>query len=219
MTYNWRERWEKNEIGFHQSTGNPLLKEFWPTLKLRPKARVFVPLCGKSFDLLWLAEQGFQVVGVELSEIACQAFFQENHLRMSVEESASFKRYYNDQIQIFCGDFFALSPAMLSTIDAVYDRAALVALPDDLRRQYVQHLKTLLTKSSQILLITYDTPNQVQGPPYSVSQAEIEKRFAPEFDIQLLQRKVKTDLPQHLYQKGYSDTETFEGVYRLVQVS
>ncbi len=215
MPYNWLEHWDKNDIGFHQSASNPFLKAFWPTLNLKPKARVLVPLCGKSLDLLWLADQGFQVIGIELSELACQAFFHENKLEVAVEAVGPFKRYYNEQIQIFCGDFFAMTPTLLSSIDAVYDRAALVALPEDLRWRYAQHLKTLLMPNSQILLITFDANNAVQGPPYVVSQLEVEKLFAPQYHIHLLQRVVKLDLPQHLCQKGYSNSQTFETVYRL----
>ncbi|MCS6947388.1 MAG: methyltransferase domain-containing protein, partial [Steroidobacteraceae bacterium] len=130
----WLERWQKHEIGFHQSAPHPALARFWSRLALRPGARVFVPLAGKSLDMLWLAQAGFQVVGIELSPIAVAQF--------AAEHAPEARR----NVELRCGDFFALTRAALGPVDAVFDRAALVALPAAQRRDYVAQM-TWLTGS------------------------------------------------------------------------
>lgn len=218
MEYNWLDLWERNQIDFHQKEGNSFLKKYWSALNLKPGADVFVPLCGKTPDLLWLAQQGYQVTGVELAEMACEAFFEENKLAYQVERLGSLKRYFNSQIQIFAGDFFALTKKELSHVDAVYDRAALIALPEELRKRYVRHLIRLMPAKSQILLIVYEANNTVQGPPYSVSQKEVQTLFAAQFNIIELER-TKANFPQHLCKKGYVSGQTFNAVYHLQKES
>lgn len=217
MTYNWLEHWEQGNIAFHQSTVNPLLEKYWSELDIKNTSCVLVPLCGKTLDLLWLANQGHHVIGVELSEIACEHFFIENSLSYDIQQCGELRRYYHLQdkkIELYCGDFFALSSAFLPAISAVYDRAALIALPDKLRKKYTQHLSQLITKNSQALLIVFDSSNIIQGPPYSVSVEEIKELFGSCFKIQELTREHKTDFPKHLYKKGYRDAD--EVVYHLI---
>lgn len=161
--YHWLQSWERGEIAFHLPKTNPLLEKYWPELKIATRSNVFVPLCGKTMDMLWLASQGYHVIGVELSAIACETFFNENHLAFSKSINGHFTCYYNDQIKLYCGDFFELSSEMLPEINAVYDRAALIALPYDLRTRYVNHLIQLMSTGSQILLLVYDTSDEVQG--------------------------------------------------------
>ena len=126
----WHQRWTEGRTGWHREEFNPHLEAHWPRLNVPPQARVFVPLCGKSRDLLWLAGEGHRVVGVELSEIAARAFFAEAGLSPQVTElGGGFTRYAVDEIEILCGDFFGLTPERLGGIEAVYDRASLIALP------------------------------------------------------------------------------------------
>lgn len=120
----WLERWQRNEIGFHQDAPHAALARHWPALELPQASRVFVPLAGKSRDLLWLAERGHEVVGIELSELAVQQFRQ---------ELAAAPQPWHRRIDLRCGDFFALDAAALGPIDAIFDRAALVALPAAMR--------------------------------------------------------------------------------------
>lgn len=149
----WIERWQENDIGFHQLEINPYLQTRWQQLSLIPNSQVFVPLCGKSKDLLWLVENGYQVLGVELSPLAVEDFFQENNLTPIIKKQAGFKSYSIDNLEILCGDFFSLTIEHMQTISAVFDRAALVALPPELREQYSQHLIKVLPAKTQILLI------------------------------------------------------------------
>lgn len=136
----WLERWKKNEIGFHRSEINPYLVTYFRELNLRPGDHIFVPLCGKSLDMLWLLQQGYKVTGVELSTIACQNFFTENNLTYKLHKVDNFQQYFhNDQLQILCGDFFDLEPEKLM-VNAIYDRAALIALPPSLRERYAKKL-------------------------------------------------------------------------------
>ena len=175
----WLERWQQNQIGFHQGRVNPYLQQFWPQLGIAPASRVFVPLCGKSSDMLWLRAQGHEVVGVELSELAIRAFFEENGLTVEVRGEDGFLIFEGDGIRLYCGDFFHLAPNHVAGVSAVFDRAALIALPPELRSDYVAHLHELLAPDTQALLVTFEYPQtQMQGPPFSVEEAEVRILYA-----------------------------------------
>lgn len=163
----WHHRWQENRIGFHQNQINFHLERFWPQLNVPSGERVFVPLCGKSLDMLWLASQGYRVFGVELSPIAVSDFFRENGLTPKVEKSGAFERYRYGEIEILCGDFFNLETSHLKDVRGVYDRASLIALPSEMRFEYAGHLRRILPGRPPILLITLDYPKEArQGPPF-----------------------------------------------------
>jgi thiopurine S-methyltransferase len=150
----WLQFWRDQRSDFHQQTNNPLLTRFWPSLELAPDSHVFVPLCGKSLDMIWLAGQGYNVIGVELSPVAVRAFFHENGLRPSKRRMGEFTLWQHGRISILCGDYFALQASDLGPVDTVYDRAALTALPEDIRVPYVAQLGRLAPASASILLLT-----------------------------------------------------------------
>jgi thiopurine S-methyltransferase len=181
----WLERWEKKEIGFHQNEVNPHLLKYWQEVNSTEAGEVFVPLCGKTLDMVWLRELGHSVFGVELSDIAVREFFHENGYadRLLTDES----HFIADNIRIRCGDFFELTQEDLKQVKAVYDRASLVALPPAMRDQYVQHLIHILPGGTEILLVTFDYPQeQMSGPPFAVSAEDVERLFAPHAEIRLL---------------------------------
>jgi len=170
----WLERWERKEIGFHQDEINSHLRQYWQELCLSSGSEVFVPLCGKSRDLLWLREQGHTVLGVELSALAVQAFFDENGYTPHHVTGNKFDQCEAHGIRILCGDFFDLCKDDLAEASAVYDRASLVALPPEMRERYVRHQLDILPPATQILLITFNYPQpEMPGPPFAVSAAEI----------------------------------------------
>ena len=180
----WHSRWQNNELGFQLEKPHALLKQCLPEM-LPGKKRGLVPLCGKSPDLAYLA-QFLPVVGAELSEIACKDFFLEHQLPHQVAQSAPFRHYYSDKISIWQGDFFQLCNTHLLGCDLVYDRAALIALPRQMRQRYVAKLKSLLAPMAEILLISVEYPqHEKAGPPFSVDYAEV-KRLFPEDKIVLL---------------------------------
>jgi thiopurine S-methyltransferase len=188
----WLERWERQETGFHQDDFNPYLRQYWQELRLARDSGVFVPLCGKSRDMLWLRDQGHRVLGVELSAIAVQSFFRENGytpLQVSRHQVADgrFEQCEADGIRILCGDFFDLGKADMEKVAAVYDRASLIALPPEMRERYVRHLVSILPPATQILLVTleYHQP-EMQGPPFSVSASEVEAFYREHAEVRLL---------------------------------
>jgi thiopurine S-methyltransferase len=171
MNDEWLARWEKGQTGWHEAGGNTALRKFWPRLKAG--SRVLVPLCGKSPDLLWLAQQGYEVTGVELSEIAVRAFFAEAGIAYDIETTGGFIWFkgLEYQLTIVCGDYFQFTD---QPYDALYDRAALVALPPELRPEYIKHTKSLLKADARQMLITleYDQ-SKADGPPFSVLPDEV----------------------------------------------
>ena len=183
----WLERWERKETGFHQDDFNPYLREYWKHLHLAEGSAVFVPLCGKSLDMLWLRDQGHPVLGVELSAIAVQAFFSENGFNPQHETSGNFDLCEAGGIRILCGDFFDLGKNDLQNVAAVYDRASLIALPPEMRERYVRHLAGILPPETQILLVTVDYPQaEMQGPPFSVSKDEVDALYREHAEVSVL---------------------------------
>lgn len=183
----WLERWNRDEIGFHQDSCNPYLLRFWPLLQLASCSQVFVPLCGKTRDMVWLRKQGHSVLGVELSERAITAFYKENDLTPSHARGEKLTCFAADNINILFGDFFDLDKKDLMNVHAVYDRASLVALPPEARLRYSQHMLNVLPPATKIMLISFDYPqSEMQGPPYAVSHDEIKSLYQPHAEIQLL---------------------------------
>lgn len=186
----WHQRWAENKIGFHQSEPTPLLLKHWPALAVPQGARVFVPLAGKSLDMVWLASQGHRVFGVELSRTAVEQFFAEHELQPEVEESRYGRHYRAGPIEIVCGDAFALDTEILGDCEAVFDRAALIALPPDLRKRYADELYARLHGGCRGLLITLEYPqHEKDGPPFSVSEGEVHALYARDWRITLAERR------------------------------
>ena len=181
----WHERWEQDQIGFHQQEINNYLTSHWEELGLSDGAPVFVPMCGKSLDLWWLREQGHPVFGIELSRKAVEAFFHENEIDPSVNETERFIEYSIEQLTLFAGDYFELRQEDLGQIQAVYDRASLIALPEPMRADYVLHLAGLLTRGAHVLLITMQYPEgTLEGPPFSVEEEEVQRLYQRYFSIE-----------------------------------
>lgn len=183
----WHERWAIDQIGFNQSHVNAYLVRLWPELGVKQGEKVFVPLCGKTIDMRWLTHQGFRVVGAELSEKAVAAYFSENGLTLRIEERGAFKVYCHNDCEIWCGDFFALKAEDIGICTAFYDRAALIALPPELRWRYVEQLNRLMAEDSRGLLITLDyDQSQIDGPPFSVDEDEVQQLLSPEWRVKMV---------------------------------
>lgn len=208
----WQARWARGEIGFHLPEVNPCLQRHWPALALPGQARVLLPLCGKSLDIAWLASQGHRVAGVELAQKAVEAFFHEHALQPQISQEGAFLVYRAGVVEIYCGDFFALTAQQLGDCQAFYDRAALIALPDEMRVRYAAHLSAVLPAASQGLLVTLDYEQaQMQGPPFAVSDGEVQQLFAGEWRVEALE--CGDALDEKFRQRGLQRLD--ERVYRL----
>ena len=191
----WQKRWQDKRIGFNQSEVNPLLVRYFSHLNVPANSRVFVPLSGKSIDMIWLAAQGYDVVGVELVEIAVQAFFAEQNIQPNVHQLAdnpAIKCYqgqlFGQEVEIWVADIFALSAEDIGSIDAVYDKAALIALPSDMRLKYSEQVRKLGGNVSNkiapqlLLTLNYDQSKK-DGPPFSISSEQIQHYYGAHYHI------------------------------------
>jgi len=175
----WLDRWKKGTTGWHRSDINPQLIENINQLSEARTQTIFVPLCGASLDMKYLINQGFHVVGVELSSLAIDRFFNENKIDYKVSKVESFDIYQGKNIEIYCGDFFKLKKEYFYDVSCVYDRAALIALNPELQKKYVRHLKEILPNNSKILLLTMFYPqNEMEAPPFSVGDNNVEELFS-----------------------------------------
>jgi thiopurine S-methyltransferase len=210
----WHKRWASNQIGFHLPEVNPHLQRFWPQLGLEDGARVLVPLCGKSLDLLWLAREGHEVLGVELSEKAIEDFFNEHQLDPDVSEQGPFQVYRAGSIELWCGDFFELTAGDVADCSALYDRAALIALPPKMREQYAAHLNRILPKESLGVMITLDYDQaQMDGPPFAVLDDEVRRLFGGVWALKILEDQDVLSASGKFLEAGVTRLE--ERVYRV----
>ncbi|WP_244534618.1 thiopurine S-methyltransferase [Hyphomicrobium sp. CS1GBMeth3] len=211
----WIERWQRGEIGFHQPEGNDLLVKHWPSLGLAPGSTVLVPLCGKSFDMVWLAAQGYRVIGVELSPLAVDDFFREQGIEADTHTEGRFVVRSAGPISIWCGDVFDLTADLLSEVAAVYDRAALVAFPRSLQGRYAAKLVEALSERVQILLISLAYPvGQIPGPPFSTPLMNVAEMFGDVYDIDVLENRDGLAQSPNLKARGVTSLEETAYVLR-----
>lgn len=220
----WLERWDNDKIAFHQQKVNPYLVYFYgskgPSVEQRNNLKVFVPLCGKSKDMLWLSQNHYSVFAIECSERAVKDFFEENALNYKHAKKDEHALYQSSdldsQIEIYQGDFFSLQPSDLEGITDIFDRASLIALPSDMREQYVRKMVALQKKGLRTLLVTltYDQPD-MQGPPFSMSEDDVIELYSEYFSVTKLCSKDIIEDEPHFKQRGLKSL--VETVYKLVR--
>lgn len=199
----WNQRWQEKQTGFHLDKVNPSLVKYWDQLNIEKNTTVFVPLCGKSLDMIWLANQGHEVVGVECSELAVQQFMAENKISYQKGEYSNFNIFRGQGISLLQGDYFSLSHELLEDVAVVYDRAALVAMPTDMRQQYVSRQLQLLPEGVKVLLITLDyNQSLMSGPPFAVSHEEVTAHYNNLFNIRVLSRVNILQMEPRFKQRG-----------------
>lgn len=210
----WLQMWVDGQIGFHQAQFSATLQKHWPTLALAPDTQVFVPLSGKSLDMVWLAQQGHRVLGVELSPIAIAQFFDERKLKAETHASRYGTHHVAGAFDLICGDVFGLDAELLAQCGAVYDRAALIALPPPLRARYAGNVYARLPVGCRGLLVTLDYPQaEMEGPPFPVPEEEVRQRFGPRWDVHLLESRDALDHEPHFRERGL--TRLTASAYRL----
>jgi len=221
----WLERWNNNQTGFHQQQVNPYLSYFYgekgPAIEQRENLKVFVPLCGKSKDLLWLSQNGYKVFAVECSERAVKDFFEENALNYKHAEKDEHALYQSSDlssiIEIYQGDFFELQSEVLDDVTDIFDRASLIALPLDMRQQYAKKMAELQKPGVRTLLVTLTfDPEEMAGPPFSVTEEEVFDLYSENFSVQKLLTKNVIDEEVGLKKRGL--TALVETVYKLVRL-
>jgi len=220
----WIERWDNNKTGFHQQQVNPYLKYFYgdkgPAVEQREKLKVFVPLSGKSKDMLWLSQNGYEVFAVECSERAVKDFFEENALNYKFAAKDQHALYQSSElpalIEILQGDFFALQSEVLDDITDIFDRASLVALPVEMRALYANKMAELQKPGVRTLLVTLTfDPEEMNGPPFSVTEEEVFDLYAEKFSIQKLLSKDVIEEETGLKNRGLTALQ--ETVYKLIR--
>lgn len=184
----WHQKWERGETGFHESETNPLLIRHFAALGVRAGDRVFLPLCGKTRDIAWLLTSGYRVVGAELSGIAIEQLFKDLGVTPRITQAGELAHYSASGVDIFVGDLFALPAEKLGPVDAIYDRAALVALPADVRERYASHLIDITDAAPQLLVTLEYDQRLLDGPPFSVDETEIRRHYIDACDVRCVER-------------------------------
>lgn len=212
----WLQRWREGRTGWHRDSVMPLLEQHWPALAVPRDTRVLVPLCGKSLDMPWLAAQGLRVLGVELAPLAIERFFAENHLQPQSRQTAYGTHYFAANIEIIHADIFKVDPSVFADCGAIYDRAAMIALPLPMRERYVGSVYDVLPADCRGLLITLEYPqHQMQGPPFSVEEDELRRWFETSWDVDLLERRNILASQPSFSEQGVTSLSTT--IYRLLR--
>jgi thiopurine S-methyltransferase len=212
----WHERWRSGQIGFHQSAIDRNLLAHWPALGLEGGSTVLVPLCGKSLDMLWLRERGYEVIGVEISSIAIEAFFAENGIEARRSVAGDTEIYEAAHLRLVRADFFSLEPEQLGPIDGFYDRAAAIAFTASQRPAYVEKLAGLVKRGAAGLLITVEYPqSEMSGPPFSLEPDEVLRLYSPHFEVQEIAREDTLEREHRMRARGVTAWQ--EVCYRLVR--
>ena len=200
----WIKRWGEGETGFHREVVNEHLLTFGKDAFGTEGCRILVPMCGKSLDMLWLEEQGHEVVGIEVAEQAVRAFFEENGRAFSERRHETCRIFESGAVTLILGDIFALPRKLPAPVQGIYDRAAYHALESPARRRrYAEILKRLLAPSGRILLLTLDyDPDEMEGPPYAVPESEIETVFGTDRPLKRLLRQDIIDQEPKLRARG-----------------
>ncbi len=199
----WHQRWTDGRIGFHRAEVHPYLRAYLARLDLCAGDRIFVPLCGKSVDIPWLARQEFEPIGVELSEQAVAALFTEHGIAAEREPGGRLSLWRGGGVAVYTGDYFDLTPSHVGALAGGWDRAALIALPPPMRARYVRHLAALMAPGARMLLVTMAYADDgIEGPPFSVRPAAVESLYTPWFTVTALERDVYGDAPGDLSAQG-----------------
>ena len=210
----WLDRWQKNNIGFHEGEVNSYLKQYIKDFNLNPGDRIFMPLCGKAHDIAWLAKQGFEVIGIELAGVAIKAFFDEFKMQYQQFESEHFILRRSGNIMLLEGDYFDLQAEDLEGCKLVFDRAALIAIDEANRNRYSQHMISITSSADEMLLVTLSYDQSVMpGPPFSLSEDEVFQHYQDIYEISLLERHEVVDEQPRWREKGLNSL--IESVYRL----
>ena len=218
----WLDRWSNGETRFHQREVNPYLGYYYgalgPSQQKRSELRVFVPLCGKSMDLLWLIQNGYETVGVECSEVAVENFFSEHQIAHSKSGVGNHVSYKSGKLEILMGDFFSLTADDIGNITDIYDRASLIALPSAMRKQYVTKITQLQRPGTRTLLITLTYPQtEMDGPPFSVTDEEVSELYGDYYRVDKLAAKNIIEDEPRFKQRGL--TSLTETAYKLTRKS
>lgn len=210
----WLQRWREGRTGWHRREPMPLLLQHWPALDVPAGSRVLVPLAGKSLDMLWLVQQDYAVLGVELSELAVQQFFSENHLSAQSQRQVDGVHYAAGDIVVIQGDIFKVAARVFESCMAVYDRAAIIAMPEEMRARYAHEVYAKLPPDCRGLMITLEYPQtEMQGPPFSVQEDEVRRLLEPQWEVALLERRDILAGQASFAEAGVSALST--AVYRL----
>ncbi len=198
----WEEKWQAQELGFHLPFVHPILKRNLAAFELPVGATVFLPLCGKTLDIGWLLEQGLRVVGVELSELAVGQLFESLGVSPDVSPWGDGRVWRHDALTVFQGDFFTLKAEDLGAVEMVYDRAALVALPAAMRERYAAHLVAVTARAPQLLITFEYDQARMDGPPFAVPAAEVERLYGGGHALDCLSRKDVIDNQPAFRERG-----------------
>ena len=204
----WHNRWQDDVIPFHKAQVNDYLERYFERLGLAHGDRVLVPLCGKSVDMAWLRDRGCAVTGVELSAIAVRDFFSEQGIAASESEDGDFLVLEGGGITLLSGDFFALGREHTANVSAVYDRAALIALPEEMRARYVDQLLSIVAPEVPMLLLTFEYPaHEIDGPPFSVNEKQVRALYEGRREVTRLESVDSLTAESRLAERGVTQLQ------------
>lgn len=213
----WLNVWQGGVLGFHRNEYHPKLIQNLKKIKLPENARSFVPLCGKSLDMIYLLSLGQKVSAIEICPIAVNSFFEENNIHFNKSQKENLTLFHNDELNIYCGDYFELEKSSLGQIDFVYDRASNIALPPDMRKKYYKKMAELTNEGTQFLILNFEhSSDTYQGPPFAVFPEEIEKEYGQYFDLEF---EILDSWQQEIKGERFNSQGISKGDYKAIKIT
>lgn len=201
----WKNRWQKNNTGWHLSTVYPMLTKVWPTLSVPENATVLIPLCGKSKDIDWLSQRCGKVIGVEVSKKAIETTLDRLDQEIKQDSSHGLTVYRAGNVELWEADILNLPKTIVTPPDVIYDKAAIIALPKERRKEYAAKLLALSSNNTQMLMQIFDyKQHEMDGPPFSVDRDELQQLLGKQYDIRLLHEQSKFNELAKFQQRGLS---------------
>jgi len=170
----WNQRWVDKRTGWHRGEVNPTLEKYFPSSE---KPTCFFPLCGKTLDMIWVAQKGCQVRGAEFSQLAIDQFFEENKIANKEENAFIQSTESSFDIALKQGDFFEYPDNQ--KFELIFDRGSMVAVNPKDREKYAQKIKTLLKSDGKVLLsaISRDEEHLKNGPPFHLTVDDVKNAY------------------------------------------
>ncbi|MEM7790358.1 MAG: methyltransferase domain-containing protein [Verrucomicrobiota bacterium] len=166
MPKDWEAAYENDTTPWDKGYAAPPLSEFLETRSIA--GDVLIPGCGTGHDVRLLAAQGAKVLGLDIAQGA-------------LDKAAKFDCAGDESYEL--GDFLNLSPRYVERFDYVFEHTCLCAIDLDQRPNYARSLRQALKPGGYFLSIFFRQVRDYDGngPPYPITQQEIETLFGKHF--------------------------------------
>ena len=171
--YDWQGLYEANDMRWDLGEVAPPFIKLLEAGKL-PVGKVLIPGCGRGHEVMYLAQNGFDVTGVDFAKGAT------SYLEKTLKEC-------NLNGRVVHQDFFKLDVSHNGVYDLVLEQTFFCAINPSLRPDYCKTVARILKPGGKLIGLFYNTGEE-GGPPHNTTREDIESIFSETFTIQELEK-------------------------------